>query len=57
MKVVKINQLDGTVEELMIRNVNKETCETMLWILGFEFNETTGYWHTENEMVGLEDEE
>ena len=56
MKIVKIDQLDGTVEELMIRNVNKETCEAILWIFGFEFNKTTGYWHAENEMVGLEDE-
>lgn len=56
MKIVKIDQLDGIVEELIIRNVNKETCEAMLWLLGFEFNKVTGYWHTENEMVRLEEE-
>ena len=57
MKIIKIDQLDGTVEKLMIRNVNKETCEVILWIFGFDFNKTTGYWHTENEMVGLGEEE
>ena len=57
MKIVKIDQLDGTVEGLTVKNVNKETCEAILWIFGFDFNKVTGYWRTENEMVGVEVEE
>ena len=57
MKIVKINQLDSSIEDFTVDKLDKKTFDFVLGIFGFEFNKLTGYWHTENEMVGLDEEE
>lgn len=56
-KVVKINQLDSSIEEFAVDKLDKKTFDFVLGIFGFEFNKVTEYWEAENEMVGLEEEE
>ena len=55
MKVVKINQLDSSIEEFTVNELDKKTFDFVLGVFGFEFNKATGYWEAENEMVGLEE--
>ena len=55
MKVVKINQLDSSIEEFTVNELDKKTFDFVLGVFGFELNKATGYWEAENEMVGLEE--